>query len=161
MDTPRPFLPPENDIGLLCMVISNGFTQSVLETLAEEGFGDAKFSHGFIVQGLLAGDRSVTELASRLGISIQAVSKTVQEMESLGYIDRTRSPEDGRASLLALSDRAQASLAHSRRARLEVERRLEGRLGPERTAATLEALRDLAAEFGGLEAMAGRRLRPV
>jgi DNA-binding MarR family transcriptional regulator len=52
----------------------------VLARLAELGFGDTRMSHGYVVQGLLAGDRTVTDLAERLGISVQAVSKTVREM---------------------------------------------------------------------------------
>jgi len=160
MEVAEPLVRAEDDIGLLCMVIANGFNDAVLERLAEKGFGDAKFGHGFIVQGLLAGDRTVTELAQRLGISVQAVSKTVHEMESLGYIERTRDAADGRARKLALSARGLANLAEARRARLETMSRLERRLGRRQTREALELLRTLAAEFGGLQAMAERRLRP-
>jgi len=160
MEAPEPLVRAEDDIGLLCMVIANGFNDAVLDRLVGKGFGDAKFGHGFIVQGLLAGDRTATELAQRLGISLQAVSKTVREMESLGYLESTRDPADGRARRLALSARGLANLAEARRARFEIMSRLEQRLGKKQTGEALKLLRALAVEFGGLEAMAERRLRP-
>ena len=160
MENEAPLVAAEDDFGLLCMVVANGFTDAVLGRLAESGFGDAKLAHGFVVQGLLAGDSTVTELAERLGISVQAVSKTVQEMEGLGYLQRARNPDDGRAWTLAMTPRMRESIALSRRARLETQERLFARLGPGRSATALAALRDLADEFGGLEALAGRRLRP-
>lgn len=161
MPNNQPLVPAEDDIGLLCMVIANGFTQAVLSRLADAGLDDSKFAHGFIVQGLLAGDRTVTELADRLGITVQAVSKTVGDMESLGYIERRRDPADRRSWVLALSERGERSLAEARAARLAVMQRLRARLGRERAASTIAALRDLADEFGGLAALAGHRLRPL
>ena len=97
MNASSTLLAAQDDIGLLCMVISNGFSDAVLRRLAAKGFGDAKVSHGFIVQGLLAGDRTVTHLAERLGITVQAVSQTVLEMQQLGYMEKERDPADGRA----------------------------------------------------------------
>lgn len=160
MNVEKPLVEAQDDFGLLCLVVANGFTEAVLDALTGEGFGDAKFSHGFIVQGLLAGDRTVTELAGRLGVTVQAVSKTVQEMERLGYIKRGRDPEDGRSWVLTLSARGRENLATARRARLHIQERLIARLGAARSAEALELLRELADEFGGMEALAARRLRP-
>jgi DNA-binding MarR family transcriptional regulator len=160
MEPKEPLVAAQDDIGLLALVIANGFTDAVLERLAAKGFGEAKFGHGFIVQGLLAGDTTVTELAERLGITVQAVSKTVLEMEQFGYIERTRSAADGRAWTLALSKRGQASVAESRRARFAVMRDLEKKLGKKQTREAIRALRAVADQFGGLEALATRRLRP-
>lgn len=154
-------VPAADDIGLLCLVVSNGFSNRVLASLADAGFGDARFSHGFIVQGLLAGDTTVTELAERLGISIQAVSKTVKEMESLGYLERKRDAGDARSSRLALSEKGQANLAASRAARAEVMAALRKSLGKKRMRELTDLLRLAAGEFGGLESLAGRRVRPL
>lgn len=48
-------------------------------------------------------DRSPGELAERLGISKQACSKVVQELEALGLIRRRVNPQDSRSSMLSLS----------------------------------------------------------
>jgi DNA-binding MarR family transcriptional regulator len=157
----EPFLPAHEDMGLLCMIVADGFSDAVLQRLREGGFGDTRFSHGFVVQGLLAGDRTVTDLAERLGVTVQAASKTVQEMERLGYVERRRDPADGRSWVLELSDRGRANLALARRARVEVQGRLVERVGEEGAASAISLLRSLAEEFGGLEALANRRLRPA
>lgn len=157
----EPLVAAEDDIGLLCLVIANGFTNEVLAKLNAAGFGDAKFSHGFIVQGLLAGDRTASELADRLGISIQAVSKTVLEMERLGYLERLPHSADGRSSLLALSPRAIDSIRVSRQARYEVMETLRASLGNLESDQLIEFLRLVADSFGGLAALADRSVRQV
>ena len=68
---------PTTDLGLLSLVVATGVTERIAERLADAGFDDVRDSHGYVVQGLLAGDTTVTHLAARLGISAQAVSKTV------------------------------------------------------------------------------------
>lgn len=160
MELATPLLPPDEDLGLLCLIVTSGFNDAVLKLLAAAGFGDARVPHGFVVQGLLAGDKTVTELAGRLGITVQAVSKTVNEMERLGYIEKSADPDDGRSMLLSLTGRALQSVAESRRARFEVQRELVEALGEHHAGSLIEALRLVAARFGGLDAIAARRLRP-
>ena len=50
----------------------------------------------------LAGTRQ-TELASRVGISKQAVGQLVAELEQLGVVERVPDPADGRARLVRFS----------------------------------------------------------
>ena len=159
MSLSSPIVPADQDIGLLALVIANGFTEAVLQRLGQAGFADTKFTHGFVVQGLLAGDTTVTELAERLGISVQAVSKTVQEMESLGYIEKRRDAADRRSFSLHLTERAHASVEASRIARAEVQSSLFESLGGHREQ-FIDELRSLADHFGGLATLAERRLRP-
>ncbi len=157
----EPMVAAQDDIGLLCLVVANGFSAAVLARLAEAGFDDTRYGDGFIVQGLLAGDTKVTQLAARLGVSVQAVSKTVREMQARGYLERRPDPEDGRASLLALSEKGTANLAAARKARSDVMADLRKSLGKKRTREITELLRLAAQEFGGLESLATRRVRPV
>ena len=77
---------PTTDLGLLSLVVATGVTERISERLADTGFDDVRDSHGYVVQGLLAGDTTVTQLGARLGISAQAVSKTVRELERAGYV---------------------------------------------------------------------------
>src|SRR5688500_16565965 len=92
-----PSVAPSDDVGLLCQVIASATSERVLHQLAEAGFDDVRVSHGYIFQGLLAGDSTVTQLAQRLGVTAQAVSKAVTELEALGYLERQRDERDGRA----------------------------------------------------------------
>jgi len=54
-----------------------------------------------------------SELAARAGMSKQAMGKLIDELEQIGYVEKTRDPADGRARLVRFTDRGQALLADS------------------------------------------------
>ena len=151
---------PAADIGLLSLAVAGGVTGRMREQLAAAGFDDVRDSHGYVVQGLLAGDTTVTALAVRLGVSAQAVSKSVTELERAGYVRRGHDPDDGRACPLRLTARGNALVDASRRARQAVARDLGKWLGTRDQAELVRLLQHAAEHFGGLEALTTRRLRP-
>jgi DNA-binding MarR family transcriptional regulator len=151
---------PTTDPGLLALVLATGVTQRIAERMAGAGFDDVRDSHGFVVQGLLAGDTTVTQLAARLEVSPQAVSKTVRELERAGYVDRGPAGDDRRARPLALTARGEQLVDASRRARLAVARDLERWLGTRDTAELVRLLQHAAERYGGLDQLSTRRLRP-
>src|SRR3954447_10504190 len=151
---------PTADIGLLTLAVANGITSSMREQMGAAGFDDVRDSHGYVVQGLLAGDTTVTALAARLGVSAQAVSKAVSELERAGYLRRGHDPDDGRARPLELTSRGDALVDASRRARRAVARELSRRLGTRDQAELVRLLQRAAEHYGGLEALTTRRLRP-
>ena len=119
---------PTTDLGLLSLVVATGVTERISGRLADAGFDDVRDSHGYVVQGLLAGDTTVTQLGTRLGISAQAVSKTVRELERAGYVARGTDATDRRARPLRLTARGEQLVDASRRARLAVAAKLEAKL---------------------------------
>ena len=151
---------PTADIGLLSLAVAGGVTARMREQLATAGFDDVRDSLGYVVQGLLAGDTTVTALAARLGVSPQAVSKSVTELERAGYVRRGHDPDDGRARPLRLTARGNALVDASRRARQAVARDLGKWLGTRDQAELVRLLHHAAEHFGGLEALTTRRLRP-
>ncbi len=151
---------PTADVGLLATAVASGVTERIRARIVAEGFDDVRESYGYVVQGLLAGDTTVTALAARLGVSAQAVSKTVTEMERAGYLARGRDPDDGRARPLRLTPRGDAMVDASRRARIAVARELARWLGTRDEAELVRLLQHAAEPFGGLEALTARRLRP-
>jgi DNA-binding MarR family transcriptional regulator len=151
---------PTADIGLLTLAVAGGVTARMREQLAAAGFDDVRDSHGYVVQGLLAGDSTVTALAQRLGISAQAVSKSVTELERAGYVRRGHDPADGRARPLQLTARGEALVDASRRARHSAARELTKWLGTRDEAELVRLLRHAAERYGGLDALTARRLRP-
>ncbi|MGC4086369.1 MAG: MarR family transcriptional regulator [Polyangiaceae bacterium] len=74
----------------------------------------------------LAGTR-ITNLADRLGITKQAVSQLVDDLEELGVLAREADPDDARARRVVFTERGRAGL-------------MEG----------LQTLRDLEREFGAV-----------
>jgi DNA-binding MarR family transcriptional regulator len=151
---------PTADIGLLTLAVAGGITAALRDRLEAAGFDDVRDSHGYVVQGLLAGDTTVTALATRLGVSAQAVSKTVNELERAGYVRRGTDPNDARARPLRLTARGERLVDESRRARQVVARDLARWLGTRDQAELVRLLQHAAEHFGGLETLAGRRLRP-
>jgi DNA-binding MarR family transcriptional regulator len=151
---------PTADIGLLATAVSGGVTERIRARLVADGFDDVRDSFGYVVQGLLAGDTTVTALAARLAVSAQAVSKTVTEMERLGYVTRGTDVDDRRARPLTLTPRGDAMVDSSRRARLAVARELGRWLGTRDEAELVRLLQHAAEPFGGLDALTARRLRP-
>lgn len=80
--------------------------------LARLGFDDARPVHGFTLQALGSG-ATAAELATRLGVSKQAVAKTVSRLETDGYVTRTIDADDSRRKLITPTDRGRALLSAS------------------------------------------------
>jgi DNA-binding MarR family transcriptional regulator len=146
------------DLGYLALFVGHAMNEAVLRTLASRGHGALRTSHGFVFQHLVAGARTIGELAERMAMTQQAASKAVAELERLGYVERTADAGDARVRRIALSARGKAAIAAGRKARAALERRLESRCG---VAAITAARRTLAAaleELGGAEAVRARRV---
>lgn len=73
--------------------------------MVERGFDDVRPSHGFAFTLIAGGGATTVELARHLGVSKQAASQMVQELESKGYVRRVAHPEDARAKLVVLTER--------------------------------------------------------
>lgn len=159
MARPRP-VDPSRDVGLLSLALAGGMSARMRDHLEADGFDDVRDSHGYVIQGLLASDTTVTALAARLGVSAQAVSKSVTELERAGYLRRDRDPDDRRARPLRLTARGEELVDASRRARQAVARDLARWLGTCDQAELVRLLRHATEHFGGIEALTARRLRP-
>lgn len=129
----------------------------VLSELERQGLGDLRRAHGFLVQHLLRGPHSVGELAKLLGVTQQAISKTVAELARTGYVE-TAPGEDARVKLVQLGERGRRAVQVARRSRQRLERRLVVALGEARYEQTKRALVELLEALGGVEAVQGRRV---
>lgn len=129
----------------------------VLKEMQRAGYGDLREAHGFLVQHLLRGPQSVGELSKLLGVTQQAVSKTVAELVRTGYLE-IQPGDDARVRLVRLSKKGHASVLAARRSREKLERRLFGKLGQKRALALQSALADVLSELGGVPAVQGRRV---
>ena len=131
--------------------------REVLGEMRRAGYAELRESHGYLVQHLLRRPHSVGELAKLLGVTQQAVSKTVAELTRSGYLETTPG-EDARVRLVRLTDRGHASVTAARRFRQRIEARFAKRLGERKLRQTHAALLELLNELGGLEQIAGRRV---
>jgi DNA-binding MarR family transcriptional regulator len=74
----------------------------------------------------------LTDLATRAGITKQAMMQIVDDLEVMGHVRRTADPSDARAKIVRLTPKGQRERTEAGRAVSSVEARLRRRLGPER-----------------------------
>ena len=63
------------------------------------------------------GDASTASLAQRRGVRHQSQSRTVKDLEALGYVARREDPQDRRGFLVTLTEQGHAALDRDREAR--------------------------------------------
>ncbi|WP_432559357.1 MarR family winged helix-turn-helix transcriptional regulator [Granulicoccus sp. GXG6511] len=73
----------------------------------------------------------VTDLARGANMTPQAMGELVDELVELGYVVRTRDPDDGRAKLVTLTARGQDSVRAGMATIQGIEDQLDALLGPE------------------------------
>ena len=135
-------------------------TTEALRRLHAAGHPDLRISHGFVVQHLVEGPVRMGDLAARMGVTQQAASKAVTELEALGYLDRAADPDDGRVRRVGLSVRGREAVATTRAVRADVERELAAALGADRVEVARRAALDALEWAGGAEAVRSRRVPP-
>jgi DNA-binding MarR family transcriptional regulator len=154
------FAPADADLSLAALFAGWALADEVQRRIAADGMDDLRFADGVVFQHLVAGPRTVGALAERLGVTQQAASKAVVDLERRGYVRRDADPDDGRARQVALTGRGEAAIAAGRRHRAAVEAELAERLGPQRVEEARRTLVDALEAFGGATAVRGRRVRP-
>ena len=157
MDT---FSPADADLSLAALFAGWALADEVQRRIAADGMDDLRFADGVVFQHLVAGPRTVGALAERLGVTQQAASKAVVDLERRDYVRREADPDDGRARRVALTGRGEAAIDAGRRHRAAVEAELAERLGPRRVEEARRTLVDALEVFGGAAAVRGRRVRP-
>ena len=114
-------------------------------SLAESGFTELLPWHSAVLRNLGEDGARPSELAARAGVTRQAITKLVGELERLDVVRRDPDPTDGRGVIVRYTDRGLAGLEVARRQMLALERSYAEQVGPDRWAevrATLEALFD-------------------
>jgi DNA-binding MarR family transcriptional regulator len=152
--------PIEQDVQLLLTAASAGASEAVIRRLEGAGFDDLRASHTYVFQHLVGGPISINDLATRLGMTAQGASKMVIELEQLGYLTRSAAADDRRTHLVELTPRGRALIDAGRAARLALQAEVQELLGPTPLQQLLIMLRAVADHTGGLEKLAGRRMRP-
>jgi DNA-binding MarR family transcriptional regulator len=147
------------DLSLAAMFVGLALAEEVQRRLAADGFADARFGHGFVFQHLVAGALPIGDLARAMDVTQQRASKATAELEALGYVRREPDPADARVRRIALTERGQAVIEASRRARASILDDLRARLGAERVEAAEELLREVLRETGADAAVSARRVR--
>ena len=81
-----------------------------LATLATHTGVTVRASHAALFPHIDLDGTRVTELAHRVGVTKQAVSQLVADLEATGTVERVRDPSDGRAKLVRFTPRGREAL---------------------------------------------------
>lgn len=146
------------DLGQLAFFLGQAQNEAVLKQLHAAGFDGIRIAHGYLVQHVVEGDRSVTELAERMGVTQQAVSKVVGELSELGYLEQAPS-DDARVRRVRLSMRGRDMLETTRRLRRDLERKLLHGASPAVVRQAKALLATALERLGGVDALRARRVR--
>lgn len=123
--------------------------ESLHARLRANGYDDVKPSFGFVLLAIRDEPTTTTELASRLGVTKQAVSKLLDAMESARYVDRIAAPGDGRVKSVALTERGDRLLGAVEQIYLELEAQWAERVGAAALHTTRQCLADLVVATHG------------
>lgn len=124
---------PDEDTPLLLLLVlaTRRLTDVLQEHLVVAGFHDHRVVHHHVMAHMTHHGSRVTDLADRAGISKQAMSQMVDDLERLGYLQRTPDPHDGRAKLVRFAPRGRAAVDAAGRAFDEMEAAFTDRTGPD------------------------------
>jgi DNA-binding MarR family transcriptional regulator len=151
--------PVSFDLPTLAALAGVATNQYLLRRLNEDGYAGIRTSHGYVIQNLIDETPTVGELAARLGVTQQAASKVVVEMEGLGLVSREADVADSRVRRVTLTPNGEALLAAGRSARAELEQVVAADIGDLTVAK--QALVSLLEHTGDLAAVARRRVRLI
>ena len=103
---------------------------AVRADLARNGFGDVAPAHSALLRKIGDDGARPSELAAHAGVTRQAVTKLVDELERLDLVRRDPDPDDGRGVIVRYTDRGRAGVAIARKRMLALERASPRRSAP-------------------------------
>lgn len=105
------------------------------------GMGAPRAAHTALLPHIpLEGGIRLSALATKVGISKQAVGQLVDDMEAAALVERVADAEDGRAKLIRYTPRGKKALMTGIATLREVEAELADKIGAARFAALHDAL---------------------
>ncbi|MFJ1765422.1 MarR family winged helix-turn-helix transcriptional regulator [Amycolatopsis sp. NPDC088138] len=119
------------DLGVLAGRLLFAVQRELFTTLAARGFGDLNPRHGAVLAYLDPGGVRATELARLSGQHKQIVGTLIDELETLGYVERRPDPSDRRAKLICPTDRGLAQMTAADEIMAAMQERHAERLGHE------------------------------
>lgn len=130
---------------------STVFNQIILKNLVEEGFSDLTPSLlGIFAHLAEAEPMSVSSLANLLGISRQAMHKSVNILVKLGYIALEVRPSNRKEKIVILTDRGEKLVAFSLKIIAKTEQKMSDFLGREAYKSFIENQQKLTTFLEGI-----------
>jgi DNA-binding MarR family transcriptional regulator len=138
--------PPGFELPLRLLLGFRSLIDAVHEELGRQGHPDMRPMHGFVFQAIGPQGITAADLGRRLGISKQAAGKTIDSLESLGYVRRERDSHDQRQKAVFLTERGFDALARSARIFDHLRADWADRIGADRLRALEADLRTITGD---------------
>ncbi|WP_370948804.1 MarR family winged helix-turn-helix transcriptional regulator [Amycolatopsis sp. cg5] len=119
------------DLGVLSGRLLFAVQRELFTTLAEQGFDDLKHRHGAVLAYLDPDGVRATDLSRLSGQHKQIVGTLIDELETLGYVERKPDPSDRRAKLICPTERGLAQMRTADAIMADIQNRHAKRLGRE------------------------------
>jgi DNA-binding MarR family transcriptional regulator len=118
------------DLGVLAARLLFAFQGELFTGLAERGHGELRPRHGAVIAYLDEDGIRASEVARLSGQYKQVVTRLVDELEELGYVQRRPDPGDRRAKLVVPTKRGREVMRQADQITAALERRHAEVLGP-------------------------------
>ena len=126
--------------GQLLVQCARGIGDQAAKRAADAKGGGLKPAHAALLPHLDFDGVRIVDLASRLGITKQAVSQTVSELVISGVVELATDPDDGRAKRVRFTKKGADAVTHELNVMGKVEADLEKKIGQKHMRALHAAL---------------------
>ncbi|HLU73903.1 MAG TPA: MarR family winged helix-turn-helix transcriptional regulator [Nonomuraea sp.] len=133
--------PPGFELPLRLFLAFRVLIDELHAELSCQGHSAIRPMHGFVMQAIGPEGTTAADLGRALGITKQAAGKTVETLERIGYVERTRDPADTRRKIVRLTTYGEDALARSARIFDDLRARWAAELGEDRLRALESDLR--------------------
>ena len=149
----------EPDFAILLTAANRCIADRLIDAVATVGGDRMRPSFGFVLRAVAAEEPTVSELAELLGVTKQATSRLVDDMVTLGFLQRADLPGDRRQKRLHLSPTGQRIRARALAESQSMEDELRQRFGDSDVDTMRKVLTDFVERHGGADELAARRAR--
>ncbi|MGI8458319.1 MAG: MarR family winged helix-turn-helix transcriptional regulator [Propionibacteriaceae bacterium] len=139
---------PGIDLFAVFALLGHAGDQHAQTILGKAGYTGFRPSHGPIIRLLLDGPHTVGELAPRLQVTQQAVSKTVRELATHGYVEQLADTADRRRRPVALTARGHEAISLADKVRGEFLDELANTVGADVMQTTTDAVHTMLEHLG-------------
>lgn len=131
MDESHPTYRSSVNVGRLLLRAFELFRARIVASIEEAGHDDIRAADTRVFRSLDPEGTGITDLAERAGVTKQAMSQLVQNLEERGYVARRPDPEDGRCKRVLLTDAGRDVIRAARDGRRRLEETWSRHLGGE------------------------------
>lgn len=115
----------------------------VRAALLAAGYSEINPGHGIVLRNLGENGARPSEMAADAGVTRQAITQVVDDLQRRGVVRREPDPADGRGVIVRYTDRGLEGLAFARRHMEAMEADFAARIGADRWADVRTALETL------------------